>query len=97
MRIACNFLFCCVCFRKKKEFDWQAYVQRRIKRLAREIQVDMHKVRNCIITCKSPALLYVYGYSRQRIFLPVGSFALPGPQIPHAYNQAKQSEDIFPI
>ncbi|KAK7102070.1 DNA repair protein complementing XP-C cells homolog isoform X2 [Littorina saxatilis] len=29
--------------RKKKEFDWQAYVQRKINRLAREIQVDMHK------------------------------------------------------
>ena len=39
-------MFCCECFRKKKEFDWQAYVQRRIKRLAREIQVDMHKVWN---------------------------------------------------
>ena len=64
--------------------------------MAREIQVDMHKVRNCIITCKSPALLYVYGYSRQRIFLPVGSFALPGPQIPHAYTYThSKNKKIF--
>ncbi|XP_076468748.1 DNA repair protein complementing XP-C cells homolog [Babylonia areolata] len=30
--------------RKKKEFDWRAYVQRKIKRMAREIQIEMHKV-----------------------------------------------------
>ncbi|KAL8583477.1 hypothetical protein ACOMHN_044835 [Nucella lapillus] len=30
--------------KKKKEFDWKAYVQRKIKRMAREIQVEMHKV-----------------------------------------------------
>lgn len=35
------YFFCC---RKKKGFDWKAYVQRQINRFNKELTEDIHKV-----------------------------------------------------